>query len=115
MLAACDPAQPYGAALPWPDNPGRPSRAVGAQVVLRHGRPLAYLERGGHSLTLFPEAAERPQLDPGAGHAGHIGPAAFAGDPQGRRAPAVAERPDVTELLLGAGFRSGYRGPILRS
>ncbi|MEZ5412294.1 MAG: DEAD/DEAH box helicase [Acidimicrobiales bacterium] len=113
VLAACDPAQPYGAALPWPDNPGRPSRAAGAQVVLRHGRPLAYLERGGHSLTLFPEAADDPSWVDGlaslvtSGQLRSLEIRKIDGAPSG-------ERPDISELLLGAGFRSGYRGPILR-
>jgi hypothetical protein len=26
----------------------------------------------------------------------------------------VAERPEISELLLAGGFRAGYRGPILR-
>ena len=47
MLAATDPAQPYGAALPWPDAARRPSRTAGAYVVLVDGAPAAYLERGG--------------------------------------------------------------------
>ncbi len=113
VLAACDPAQPYGAALPWPDNPGRPSRAAGAHVVLRHGRPLAYLERGGHTLTLFPEAAHDPSWVAGlavlvtSGQLRSLEIRKVDGAPAG-------ERPDITELLLAAGFRSGYRGPILR-
>ncbi|HVE93162.1 MAG TPA: DEAD/DEAH box helicase, partial [Actinomycetota bacterium] len=47
VMAATDPAQPYGAALPWPDSPGRPARAAGAYVVLEGGMPQAILERGG--------------------------------------------------------------------
>ncbi|MEZ2122479.1 DEAD/DEAH box helicase [Corynebacterium sp. CCM 9203] len=55
LLAAADPANPYGAALPWPDCPGaRPTRSAGAVVVLADGLALAYLTRGGRSLTLFP-------------------------------------------------------------
>ena len=50
VLAATDPAQPYGAALAWPDGPGRPARAAGAHVVLVDGALAAYLERGGKSL-----------------------------------------------------------------
>ena len=62
MLAATDPAQPYGAALPWPDVPDvdadgdgvrlpRPSRSAGALVVLRDGAPVAFLDpRGRHVL-----------------------------------------------------------------
>ncbi|MXV99001.1 MAG: DEAD/DEAH box helicase [Acidimicrobiaceae bacterium] len=57
VLAATDPAQPYGAALAWPDSPGRPARTAGAHVVLADGLPLVVLERGGRSLTTF-EGAE---------------------------------------------------------
>ncbi|WP_448856308.1 ATP-dependent helicase [Corynebacterium camporealensis] len=51
VLAACDPANPYGAALPWPDK--GPTRAAGALVVLTDGLPIAHLTRGGKTLTTF--------------------------------------------------------------
>ena len=56
MLAAADPAQPYGAALPWPrreqgpSGGGRPARVAGAYVVLVQDEPVLYLERGGRGL-----------------------------------------------------------------
>ncbi|MBV8953186.1 MAG: hypothetical protein JO179_03540 [Solirubrobacterales bacterium] len=55
VLAAVDPAQPYGAALPWPerdetDAARRPARVPGAYVVLAGGEPILYLERGGRAL-----------------------------------------------------------------
>ncbi len=53
VLAATDPAQPYGAALAWPESPGRPARTAGAHLVLADGAPLILLERGGRSLTTF--------------------------------------------------------------
>ena len=56
VLAATDPAQPYGAALAWPESPGRPARTAGAHVVLADGAPLVVLERGGRSLTTFADA-----------------------------------------------------------
>ena len=56
VLAATDPAQPYGAALAWPSSPGRPARAAGAHVVLHDGEPVVELERGGRSLITFPQA-----------------------------------------------------------
>jgi ATP-dependent Lhr-like helicase len=58
VLAATDPAQPFGAAIPWPDSDGRPARAAGALVVVAAGQALAYLERGGHRLVRFPAAAD---------------------------------------------------------
>jgi ATP-dependent Lhr-like helicase len=55
VLAAVDPAQPYGAALPWPPSERRPARVAGAYVVLSGGEPVLYLERGGRALqTLVP-------------------------------------------------------------
>jgi ATP-dependent Lhr-like helicase len=51
-LAATDPANPYGAALPWPSSGGghRPGRKAGAMVVLVDGVLTLYVERGGRTL-----------------------------------------------------------------
>lgn len=58
VLAATDPANPFGAALPWPRHPHlasghRPGRKVGAFVVLVDGSLALYLERGGKTLLCF--------------------------------------------------------------
>jgi ATP-dependent Lhr-like helicase len=58
VLAATDPANPYGAALPWPDNDVRPQRAAGAQVVLWEGSLIAYLGRREKTLLTFLPAEE---------------------------------------------------------
>ncbi|MGH8827666.1 MAG: Lhr family helicase, partial [Jiangellaceae bacterium] len=53
VLAATDPANPYGAALPWPDpvtGGHRPGRKAGALVVLTDGELALYVERGGRTL-----------------------------------------------------------------
>ncbi|MFD6353361.1 ATP-dependent helicase [Nocardia tengchongensis] len=60
VLASCDPANPYGAALPWPkaaaEGAGhRPGRKAGALVVLVEGDLALYLERGGKTLLTFTE------------------------------------------------------------
>jgi ATP-dependent Lhr-like helicase len=59
VLAATDPAQPYGAALAWPAAVGgtrhRPARKAGALAVLVDGFPALYVERGGRSLLSFTE------------------------------------------------------------
>ena len=53
-LASTDPANPYGAALPWPEaGSSSLSRSAGSYVVLVEGRLLAYLERGGRNLILL--------------------------------------------------------------
>ena len=71
VLAAVDPAQPYGAALPWPKRPGeddpshpgrsarRPARVAGAYVVLVAGDPIVYLERGGRALQTLVAAGDQ--------------------------------------------------------
>jgi ATP-dependent Lhr-like helicase len=60
VLAATDPANPYGATLPWPKTPdtGRgPTRSVGATVILVDGALAAYVSRGDRLLlTFLPEA-----------------------------------------------------------
>jgi ATP-dependent helicase Lhr and Lhr-like helicase len=56
VLAATDPANPYGAGVPWPKREGggqggrRPSRTPGAYVLLRDGEPLLFVERGGRGI-----------------------------------------------------------------
>ena len=60
-LAATDPANPYGAALPWPalsveaGSGHRPGRKAGALVVLVDGALVLYVERGGKTLLVFTE------------------------------------------------------------
>ena len=58
VLAAADPAQPYGAALSWPKREGqerRPSRVAGAYVVSVADEPALYVERGGRGLLTLAE------------------------------------------------------------
>jgi ATP-dependent helicase Lhr and Lhr-like helicase len=52
VLAATDPANPYGASLPWPKLEGRrrAARSPGAYVLQRDGVPIVYVERGGKGL-----------------------------------------------------------------
>jgi ATP-dependent Lhr-like helicase len=60
-LAATDPANPYGAALPWPaisveaGSGHRPGRKAGALVVMVDGALVFYVERGGKTLLAFSE------------------------------------------------------------
>lgn len=56
VLAATDPANPYGAALPWPardESTGRPSRSVGASVLLLEGELVGFLSSSRNHLTTF--------------------------------------------------------------
>ncbi len=65
VLAAVDPAQPYGAALPWPARRSHdaPPRVPGAYVVLTGGEPILYVERGGRGLQTL-VSADDPRLEP---------------------------------------------------
>ncbi len=55
ILSACDPANPWGATLPWPAHTSvRPQRAAGCHVVISGGHLLAYVGKGRRSLALFP-------------------------------------------------------------
>ena len=60
VLAATDPANPYGATLPWPKLEGqrRPARSAGAYVMLRDGEPLLYVERGGRGILRLAELSD---------------------------------------------------------
>jgi len=65
-LAATDPANPYGASLPWPeraaDDEGsrhRPARKAGSIVVLHDGHLVLYLERGGKKALVFDDDPAR--------------------------------------------------------
>ncbi|MEE3067169.1 MAG: ATP-dependent helicase [Actinomycetota bacterium] len=120
VLAAADPANPYGAALPWPATDGpRPGRKAGALVVLVDGGLSWFLERGGRSLLTFTD-------DPGAHHAAAQGLADLV---TARRVesilveringvPALQPLPGgpspVTEALSAAGFARTPRGMRLR-
>ncbi|TDD83717.1 Lhr family helicase, partial [Actinomadura rubrisoli] len=71
VLAAADPANPYGAALPWPGRDEevasghKPGRKAGALVVLVEGRLALYVERGGRTLLTWDDGPEvlRPAVD----------------------------------------------------
>ncbi|GAA0440785.1 ATP-dependent helicase [Leifsonia naganoensis] len=124
-LAATDPANPYGAALPWPAVPGeagtghRPGRKAGALVVLVDGELTLYVERGGKSLLSFvdPEDAE-------AGPTLAAASRALAALVTGRRVDKLAVETVNGGFVLGtptgdalaeAGFLAIPRGLRLRS
>ena len=112
VLAATDPAQPYGAALPWPDSPGRPARQAGAHVVLADGALVAYLERGGHSVSTFEATADHPgwpeaiKVLTATGRYRSLEIRKVDGVPAG-------ESP-WRSALEAAGYRDGYKGFVHR-
>jgi ATP-dependent Lhr-like helicase len=115
VLAATDPAQPFGAAIPWPDSAGRPARAAGAFVVLGGGNPLAYLERGAHKVLRFPPGRDDQRW------MSALADLVMSGRFRSLEIRAV-DGVDVHELepalhdgLRAAGFQQGYKGWIKRA
>jgi ATP-dependent Lhr-like helicase len=115
VLAAADPAQPYGAALPWPKRAGaRAARVAGAQVVLLGGEAALFVERGGRSLVPLREPDDewlRLALAALVDHvrrrgAKRLAVERFDGRPVGET--------EVMPLLLEAGFLAGPRRAVLR-
>ncbi|HEU6443628.1 MAG TPA: DEAD/DEAH box helicase [Gaiellaceae bacterium] len=116
VLAAADPAQPYGAALPWPRRAGaRAARVAGAYVVLIGGEPVLFVERGGKTLVPLRDPDPdwlRPALAALVGHvksrrgAKRLAVERFDGE-------AVGET-DAMPLLVEAGFTAGPRRAVLR-
>ncbi len=118
VLAAADPAQPYGGALDWPapmgDTRHRPGRKAGALVVLVAGEAVFYVERGGKSLLSFTDADS-------ALRAAAAGLARVVRE--GWLDQLAVERADgegawgsrLAEVLAEAGFRATPKGLRLRS
>jgi ATP-dependent Lhr-like helicase len=116
VLGAADPAQPYGAALPWPKRAGaRAARVAGAQVVLLGGEAALFVERGGRSLVPLRDPDEswlRPALAALVDHVcksrtrKRLAVERFDGEP-------VTDS-EVMPLLVEAGFLAGPRRAVLR-
>ena len=122
VLAATDPANPYGAALPWPERPAeddgkrghQPARKAGALVVVVGGRCALYVERGGRTLLSFSDdpallqpAADALALAVRDGALGKLSVERADGTP-------VVASP-LGEALEAAGFRPTPRGLRLRA
>ncbi|MDJ0787194.1 MAG: DEAD/DEAH box helicase [Myxococcota bacterium] len=117
VLAATDPAQPYGALLPWPEarsSEARPRRSAGARVVLVNGELALYLDRAGLRAwtfaSLLPEHEARNDALAARALRSLFRERSRTGlrleqidaEPATRSARAVA--------FLEAGFRTGYKG-----
>ncbi|MGH3687882.1 MAG: ATP-dependent helicase [Pseudonocardiaceae bacterium] len=118
VLAATDPAQPYGAALPWPPTVGevhhRPGRKAGALAVLVDGAAVLYVERGGRSLLSFTEdtGTLRAAVHALAGTVQH----GWLGSLSVERADGEAALGSaLADLLREAGFRATPRGLRIRA
>ncbi len=109
MVAATDPANPYGAALPWPESRGRPSRRAGAYVVLDSGSPAVFVERGGRSLITFGAGVDEAAVavvEIARRRISRMTVERIDGDPAADTA--------LGRALIDAGFSPGYKGLALR-
>ncbi len=121
VLAATDPANPFGAALPWPDRADdaastghRPGRKAGAIVVLVDGSLVLYVERGGKTLLTF--SADPLRVQPAVD-------ALALAVREGALGKLTVERADgehilgspLSAALEAAGFHATPRGLRLRS
>ena len=136
LLAATDPANPYGSTLKWPDLPVEAedtesapralTRAAYAQVVLCAGRLVAWLRRGNPNLLVFlpPDEPERSQTADGLAHfLAELGQTRLQSDQSGSHQSGylistvnglpVAIHP-IARALHDAGFHSGPLGMHLR-
>jgi ATP-dependent Lhr-like helicase len=119
LLAAADPANPYGSALAWPrrgeDERRSPVRAAGAYVALVDGAAALYLERGGGSLLPLPAMDDPAKAALALRALGEL-------VADGRVRELVVTKVDGEPVggspwrpaLLEAGFVAGYRGLVLR-
>ena len=120
VLAATDPAQPYGATLEWPTTDGRPVRSAGAVVFLVDGHALGWFDVRSHHLVTF----ERT-LDAGIfgvlaealgglvkdGRTASVEVRKINGAAHDDKSPSTAA---IVALLEQHGFVRGYRGLVRR-
>jgi ATP-dependent helicase Lhr and Lhr-like helicase len=121
VLASTDPANPYGASLPWPkthrtidSEAGGAQRAAGARVVLHEGRLLGWLGRTGQSLIVFIDPSGEDHARLAEELAGALGDLVESG----KRKVLLLETIDgqdprtspIHAALLAAGFSGGARG-----
>jgi ATP-dependent Lhr-like helicase len=118
ILAAVDPANPYGAVLPWPKEDVRLARVPGAHVVLVDGFLLAYLSREQRELRVF-----LPADEPLRSAMGRSAASALAVWSRETKRPGLGWSPDeeiptnkgpLAPFLLEAGFLAagpGFRLP----
>jgi ATP-dependent Lhr-like helicase len=112
VIASNDPANPFGASIPWAEAPRKLARAAGTWVVLVGGRLALYVERGGRGLVVVePDLLEQ-------------GVEALASLVRDRRVKRLAiERVDgepvagteAERLLVAHGFLQAPRRVVLRA
>ncbi|HET9517651.1 MAG TPA: ATP-dependent DNA helicase, partial [Actinoplanes sp.] len=125
VLAATDPASPYGAALGWPDRVvdtadggaaagHRPGRKAGALVVLVGGELVLYVERGGRTLLSF-TGDEEALASAARALAGAVTSGALGALSVERADGEAVNASPLRDALTAAGFRATPRGLRLRA
>ena len=116
---AVDPAQPFGALLPWPatgaSENGKARRVAGAWVIFVGGKPIVYVMAGGRQILTFPAMRDedRNELDVALHLLGRL-------PRRGRKRPLIVEKVDGVpvresdhyDALVRSGFISDYRGLV---
>lgn len=120
VLAAADPANAYGAALPWPEPPDgaghKPGRKAGSLVVLVDGELTLYMERGGKTLLAWPTDPEDPALRAAAGALASAARAGALGTVTVERTNGASSLTSpLGRTLEAAGFLATPRGLRLRA
>lgn len=120
VLAAADPANAYGAALPWPEPPDgaghKPGRKAGALVVLVDGELAMYMERGGKTLLAWSTDPEDSALLAAAGALAAAARAGALGTVTVERTNGASSLTSpLGRMLEAAGFLATPRGLRLRA
>jgi ATP-dependent Lhr-like helicase len=107
LVAAVDPANPFGAVLPWPQLAGRAARAGGAYTSLHGGELRFFVERGGRSMLTSgePDDTDIDLLAEVAARMGRLDLQAIDGE--------AASGHALAARLRSAGFVSSPRGLVL--
>jgi ATP-dependent Lhr-like helicase len=120
VLAATDPAQPYGATLEWPITTGRPTRSAGALVFLADGHALGWFDVRSHHLVTFERALEAGRFAVLAEALGGLVKDGRTTSVEVRKINGAAHDDTtvsvaaITALLEQHGFVRGYRGLVRR-
>ncbi|MCR9095762.1 MAG: DEAD/DEAH box helicase [bacterium] len=116
-LAATDPANPYGALLPWPEptsDAARPRRAAGARVVLVDGEPVLYTDRNARRVWTFPTAEPARRADGLTRAARALGRGGRSFPRGGLRIEQIdgesAHEAEGATAFVQAGYRRSYKG-----
>ena len=109
VIAASDPANAYGAGIAWPEHPvAKAARRAGAYVVIDNGALIAFVDRGGRSVSAYGDDAAAV-----ARGLALVGPRFRHWTIERINTTPSAESP-FREVLIASGFTPGYRGLTFR-